>query len=87
MLALPARPRTELDREMRPPLIKNGVSCVAEGANMPSTVKPGDASSTATSLYAPGKTNSNVTAGVATPPEHGNDQEFHVQCRWQREEG
>ena len=45
-------------------LIQNGVLCVAEGANMPSTIEAAKAFEAAGVLYAPGKASN--AGGVAT---------------------
>ena len=54
----------ELDASDAATLIRNGVVCVAEGANMPSTLEAADAFEAAGVLYAPGKASN--AGGVAT---------------------
>jgi glutamate dehydrogenase (NADP+) len=62
-IALPCATQNELDGEDARTLIKNGVKCVAEGANMPSTVDAVRAFHEAGILYAPGKASN--AGGVA----------------------
>src|SRR5690606_41696685 len=50
-----ALPIYELDLEDASTLIKNGVRCVAEGANMPTSLEAAHAFIEAGVLYAPGK--------------------------------
>ena len=63
-VALPCATQNELDASDAARLIKNGVSCVAEGANMPSTIEAAKAFEAAGVLYAPGKASN--AGGVAT---------------------
>ena len=63
-IALPCATQNELDGDDAATLIKNGVVCVAEGANMPSTLEAVDAFIKARILYAPGKASN--AGGVAT---------------------
>lgn len=63
-VALPCATQNELDAEDAAVLIRNGVVCVAEGANMPSTIKAAKAFEAAGVLYAPGKASN--AGGVAT---------------------
>ncbi len=63
-IALPCATQNELDGNDAATLIKNGVRCVAEGANMPSTLEAVDAFLSAGTLYAPGKASN--AGGVAT---------------------
>ena len=63
-VALPCATHNELDVSDAATLIKNGVSCVAEGANMPSTMGAAKAFEAAGVLYAPGKASN--AGGVAT---------------------
>ena len=63
-IALPCATQNELDAEDARHLIANGVVCVAEGANMPSTLDAVDAFLAAGTLYAPGKASN--AGGVAT---------------------
>ena len=63
-VALPCATQNELDANDAEVLIKNGVVCVAEGANMPSTIDAAKAFEAAGVLYAPGKASN--AGGVAT---------------------
>ncbi|MFN3439353.1 MAG: NADP-specific glutamate dehydrogenase [Acidovorax sp.] len=63
-VALPCATQNELDEKDAAVLIKNGVACVAEGANMPSTIEAAKAFEAAGVLYAPGKASN--AGGVAT---------------------
>ena len=63
-IAMPCATQNELNGEDAALLIHNGVKCVAEGANMPSTLDAVDAFVAAQVLYAPGKASN--AGGVAT---------------------
>ncbi len=63
-IALPCATQNELDEHDAATLIKNGVLCVAEGANMPATIAAAKAFEQANVLYAPGKASN--AGGVAT---------------------
>jgi len=63
-VALPCATQNELDENDAKVLIANGVLCVAEGANMPSTIEAAKAFEAAGVLYAPGKASN--AGGVAT---------------------
>ncbi|NML16859.1 NADP-specific glutamate dehydrogenase [Azohydromonas caseinilytica] len=63
-VALPCATQNELDGADAQQLVKNGVVCVAEGANMPSTLEAVDVFLAAGTLYAPGKASN--AGGVAT---------------------
>ena len=63
-VALPCATQNELTEEDAKVLIANGVVCVAEGANMPSTIEAAKAFEKAGVLYAPGKASN--AGGVAT---------------------
>ncbi len=63
-IALPCATQNELDAKDAKHLIANGVVCVAEGANMPSTLDAVDLFLEAGTLYAPGKASN--AGGVAT---------------------
>ena len=63
-VALPCATQNELDEEDARTLVKNGVLCVAEGANMPSTLAAVQVFEQARVLYAPGKASN--AGGVAT---------------------
>ena len=62
--ALPCATQNELDADDAAALIRNGVACVAEGANMPCTIAAAKAFEAAGVLYAPGKASN--AGGVAT---------------------
>ena len=61
---MPCATQNELDEQDAQTLIANGVLCVAEGANMPSTLGAVDAFIHAGVLFAPGKASN--AGGVAT---------------------
>jgi glutamate dehydrogenase (NADP+) len=63
-VALPCACENELDLNDAKTLIAKGVICVAEGANMPSTIEAAKAFEAAGVLYAPGKASN--AGGVAT---------------------
>lgn len=63
-IALPCATQNELNGEEAAALIRNGVKCVAEGANMPSTPEAISAFQAANVLFAPGKASN--AGGVAT---------------------
>ena len=63
-VALPCATQNELNASDAATLIQNGVICVAEGANMPSTIDAAKAFEAAGVLYAPGKASN--AGGVAT---------------------
>lgn len=63
-IALPCATQNELDADDARTLVSNGVICVAEGANMPSTLEAVDVFHEAGVLYAPGKASN--AGGVAT---------------------
>ena len=63
-IALPCATQNELNDEDAKLLVKNGVKCVAEGANMPSTLEAVEVFIKAGILYAPGKASN--AGGVAT---------------------
>ena len=63
-VALPCATQNELDDADAATLVKNGVKCVAEGANMPSTLDAVKVFEAAKVLYAPGKASN--AGGVAT---------------------
>ncbi len=63
-VALPSATQNELDGKDAATLVKNGVICVAEGANMPSTVDAVKVFEANGVLYAPGKASN--AGGVAT---------------------
>ena len=63
-IALPCATQNELDGENARTLLKNGCICVAEGANMPSTLEAVDLFVEAGICYAPGKASN--AGGVTT---------------------
>ncbi|MBS0342677.1 MAG: glutamate dehydrogenase, partial [Proteobacteria bacterium] len=63
-VALPSATQNELDGDDARALVKNGVLCVAEGANMPSTLEAIQVFEHHDVLYAPGKASN--AGGVAT---------------------
>ncbi|MGK5048491.1 NADP-specific glutamate dehydrogenase [Janthinobacterium sp. GB4P2] len=63
-IALPCATQNELNIDDARTLIANGVQCVAEGANMPTTIEAAKAFEAAGVLYAPGKASN--AGGVAT---------------------
>ncbi|MDQ7988053.1 MAG: NADP-specific glutamate dehydrogenase [Candidatus Dactylopiibacterium sp.] len=63
-VALPCATQNELDREDALALLRNGVRCVAEGANMPTTAEAAHLFEEHDVLYAPGKASN--AGGVAT---------------------
>ncbi len=63
-VALPCATQNELEAADAQILVKNGVTCVAEGANMPSTMDAVRVFEKAGVLYAPGKASN--AGGVAT---------------------
>lgn len=63
-IALPCATQNELDAEDARTLLANGCICVAEGANMPSTLEAVDAFLEAGILFSPGKASN--AGGVAT---------------------
>ena len=63
-VALPCATQNELDGRDAQTLVSNGVKCVAEGANMPSTLEAIQVFEESRVLYAPGKASN--AGGVAT---------------------
>ncbi|MFK7606355.1 MULTISPECIES: NADP-specific glutamate dehydrogenase [unclassified Pseudomonas] len=62
-IALPCATQNELDAEAARTLLRNGCVCVAEGANMPTTLEAVDLFIEAGTLFAPGKASN--AGGVA----------------------
>ena len=81
-VALPCATQNELDENDAKTLLANGVKCVAEGANMPSTLGAVEAFITAKILYAPGKASN--AGGVATSGLEMSQN--HIRLSWTREE-
>ncbi len=81
-VALPCATQNELDENDAKTLLTNGVKCVAEGANMPSTLGAVEAFINAKILYAPGKASN--AGGVATSGLEMSQNHMHLS--WTREE-
>ncbi|MEE8150335.1 MAG: NADP-specific glutamate dehydrogenase [Nitrosomonadaceae bacterium] len=81
-VALPCAIQNELDEKDAATLIKNGVLCVAEGANMPSTSKAIKLFEKGGVLFAPGKASN--AGGVATSGLEMSQNA--VRLSWSREE-
>ena len=81
-VALPCATQNELDESDAKTLIANGVICVAEGANMPSTIEAAKAFEAAGVLYAPGKASN--AGGVATSGLEMSQNALRLS--WSREE-
>jgi glutamate dehydrogenase (NADP+) len=63
-VALPCATQNEVNREDAETLVKNGCTCISEGANMPTTIEGVDVFLKAKTLYGPGKAAN--AGGVAT---------------------
>ncbi|MGN0834921.1 MAG: NADP-specific glutamate dehydrogenase [Candidatus Spyradosoma sp.] len=81
-IALPCATQNELNGAEAKTLLKNGVICVAEGANMPSTPEAIEAFQKAGILYAPGKASN--AGGVATSGLEMSQNSLRLS--WTREE-
>lgn len=81
-IALPCATQNELKGEDAKTLLKNGCICVAEGANMPSTLDAAEAFIDAKILYAPGKAAN--AGGVATSGLEMSQNA--IRLSWTREE-
>lgn len=81
-VALPCATQNELDINDAATLIRNGVICVAEGANMPATIEAAKAFEAAGVLYAPGKASN--AGGVATSGLEMSQNAMRIS--WSREE-
>lgn len=81
-VALPCATQNELEIEDARALIANGVRCVAEGANMPSSIEAIGAFISAGVLYAPGKASNAGGVAVSGLEMSQNAQRLH----WTREE-
>ncbi|SAI27917.1 NADP-specific glutamate dehydrogenase [Bordetella ansorpii] len=81
-VALPCATQNELDADDALLLMRNGVKCVAEGANMPCTLDAAHAFEEARVLYAPGKASN--AGGVATSGLEMSQNSVRLQ--WTREE-
>lgn len=81
-VALPCATQNELAIEGATTLVKNGVVCVAEGANMPCTAEAASYFEKHTVLYAPGKASN--AGGVATSGVEMSQNAMRLS--WDREE-
>ena len=81
-VALPCATQNELDVEAANLLVKNGVICVAEGANMPTTIEAVHVFEGNGVLYAPGKASN--AGGVATSGLEMSQNAMRIS--WPREE-
>ena len=81
-VALPCATQNELDENDAKTLIENGVICVAEGANMPSTIEAAKLFESRGILYAPGKASN--AGGVATSGLEMSQNA--IRLSWTREE-
>ncbi|MBK8320703.1 MAG: NADP-specific glutamate dehydrogenase [Betaproteobacteria bacterium] len=81
-VALPCATQNELDGEDAKTLVRNGVMCVAEGANMPSTADAVKVFESNGVLYAPGKASN--AGGVAISGLEMSQNAMRLS--WQREE-
>ena len=81
-IALPCATQNELNGEEAKALLANGVMCVAEGANKPSTPEAIEAFQSAGILYAPGKASN--AGGVATSGLEMSQNSLRLS--WTREE-
>ena len=81
-IALPCATQNELDENDAKTLLANGCTCVAEGANMPSTLEATEAFLEAGILYAPGKASN--AGGVATSGLEMSQNA--IRLSWTREE-
>jgi glutamate dehydrogenase (NADP+) len=81
-VALPCATQNELDGKDAQMLVKNGVKCVAEGANMPSTLDAVKVFEGQGVLYAPGKASN--AGGVATSGLEMSQNSMRIS--WPREE-
>ncbi|MGI9547617.1 MAG: NADP-specific glutamate dehydrogenase [Flavobacteriaceae bacterium] len=81
-IALPCATQNELDGDDARQLVSNGCSCVAEGANMPSTPEAIHAFHDAKILFAPGKASN--AGGVATSGLEMSQNSLRIS--WTREE-
>lgn len=81
-IALPCATQNELDEHDASMLVRNGVLCVTEGANMPSTAGAVNVFEQAGVLYAPGKASN--AGGVATSGLEMSQNAMRLS--WSREE-
>jgi glutamate dehydrogenase (NADP+) len=81
-IALPCATQNELNGEEAQTLVENGVMCVAEGANMPTTPEGIEAFQSAGVLFSPGKASN--AGGVATSGLEMSQNSLRM--NWTREE-
>ena len=81
-VALPCATQNELNEDEAKTLVKNGVICVAEGANMPTTPEGIEVFQKSDSLYAPGKASNAGGVAVSGLEMSQNSLRFN----WTREE-
>jgi len=81
-IALPCATQNELNEDEAKELVKNGVICVAEGANMPTTPDGIEVFQKSSSLYAPGKASNAGGVAVSGLEMSQNSLRFN----WTREE-
>ena len=81
-IAMPCATQNELNGDDAKALIANGVKCVAEGANMPSTPEAIEAFAAARILFSPGKASN--AGGVATSGLEMSQNSLRLS--WSREE-
>ncbi|MCK5638083.1 MAG: NADP-specific glutamate dehydrogenase, partial [Flavobacteriaceae bacterium] len=81
-IALPCATQNELNEKEAKELVSNGVMCIAEGANMPTTPDAIEVFQKSTSLYAPGKASNAGGVAVSGLEMSQNSLRFN----WTREE-
>ncbi|MCK5677984.1 MAG: glutamate dehydrogenase, partial [Flavobacteriaceae bacterium] len=81
-VALPCATQNELNEEEAKVLVKNGVMCIAEGANMPTTPEGTEVFQKSAALYAPGKASNAGGVSVSGLEMSQNSLRFN----WTREE-
>jgi glutamate dehydrogenase/leucine dehydrogenase len=81
-VALPSATQNEIDRSDAETLVQNGCLCVAEGANMPTTIEGVEVFQAAKILYGPGKAAN--AGGVATSGLEMSQNSMRLS--WTREE-
>ena len=81
-IALPCATQNELDEEAAKRLVKNGIKCVVEGANMPTTPEAIEVFTANEILFSPGKASN--AGGVATSGLEMSQNSMRV--NWTRDE-
>jgi len=81
-IALPCATQNELDEEAAKRLVKNGIKCVVEGANMPTTPEAIEVFTANEILFSPGKASN--AGGVATSGLEMSQNSMRV--NWSRDE-